>query len=272
MYSTLCALGLIQTTFRGHSNICESQVRVSPSTLPRGREGILPSVPSSQPTTELRDQRHLVGGLRSLGGGGPWKGPETPWAHAPALTQACLAGQEAGSDPEPGAWLPPTPALPWGCFQGQIQRRGQPAFSPMPVGSSCPDQSGGGGNNTVGGSSPRASSLALLRPLPVWPPRAPPCAHVPFHPAVRLEALSLLGGHPHGGGPHPGAHSALPTNSATAGAGLHHMNLAGRGGGMKSRAQGWRPHACSPPAPASFSSISQDSASTQPELLQKRLL
>lgn len=71
---------------------------------------------------------------------------------------------------------------------------------------------------------------------------------------------------PSWGGPHPGAHSALPTNSATAGAGLHHMNLAGRGG-HEGRGHRVAPHACSP-ACSRFPSPSPDSASTQPRLLQ----
>lgn len=66
------------------------------------------------------------------------EGTRTPWARAPALTQACLAGA--------GGWVriqsqvpgcPPTLLFPGAVSRGKFSG-GQPAFSPMPVGSSCP--------------------------------------------------------------------------------------------------------------------------------------
>lgn len=68
----------------------------------------------------------------------------TPWARAPALTQACLAGQEAGSGSRARCLAAPNPALPWGCFRGQIQRR-PASLQSHACGLQLPIDWGGGG-------------------------------------------------------------------------------------------------------------------------------
>ena len=193
-------------------------------TTQRG-QGIRLNVPWPQPTTELRDQRYLVGGLRSLGRGGPWRGPEHHGPVPQPSPTSAWQGQEAGSGPRAGCLAAPrNPAPPWDCVSRGKFSRGQPAFSPMPVG---PSAGGGvGGNNTAGGSSPRSGRCSgCAEATSCLAARVLTMCSLPFCPLCAWGLSSSYEATPTGVDPTPG----LIPNSATAGAGLHHMNLAGWG-------------------------------------------
>ena len=158
----------------------------------------------------------------------PLEGTRTPWACAPALTHICLAGA--------GGWVrtqsrvpgcPPEPCSSLGlCFQGQIQQR-PASLQPHACGLQLPIAwGGGGGNNTAGGSSPRSGRCSgCAEATSHLAARVLTMCSLPFCPLCAWGLSSSYEATPTGVDPTPG----LIPNSATAGAGLHHMNLAGWG-------------------------------------------